>query len=92
MHPTSVSSHTVGVLIAAGVVVGALTSPFVAVWTVLLGIPAAALAWTIGDRRGVGSAYLVAAAVFGLVVGASLYFVLGVVVAVSQGFLLPGHG
>ncbi len=39
-------------VIAAGVVVGALTSPFVAVYTVLLGIPAAALAWAIGERRG----------------------------------------
>ena len=45
-------------VIAAGVVVGALTSPFVAVYTVLLGIPAAALAWIIGNdvaRRGTSS-------------------------------------
>ena len=49
-------------LIGAGVVVGALTSPFVAVYTILLGIPAAA---------------------FGLVVGASLYFLLAVVVSAA---------
>jgi len=72
-------------VIAAGVVVGALTSPFVAVYTVLLGIPAAALAWAIGERRGTGSGHLVAAAVLGLVIGASLYVVLGVLVTVSQG-------
>ena len=63
-------------LIGAGVVVGALTSPFVAVSTVLLGTPAAALAWII-DRR------LVAAAAFGLVLGASLDFLLAVVVSVA---------
>ena len=71
-------------VIAAGVVVGALTSPFVAVYTVLLGIPAAALAWAIGQRRGTVG-HLVAAAVLGLVIGASLYVVLGVLVTVSQG-------
>ena len=84
MHPTFASSpHSVRTLIAAGVVVGALTSPFVAVYVVLLGIPAAALAWAIGDRRSSAPAQLVAAATFGLVVGASLYFVLGVIVTVA---------
>ena len=70
-------------LMGLGVVVGALTSPFIAVYTVLLGIPAAALAWAIGDRRSTGPAHLVAAAVLGLVVGASLYFLLAVVVTAA---------
>ena len=84
MHPTfAPSPGSVRTLIAAGIVVGALTSPFVAVYTVLLGIPAAALAWAIGDRRSSVPAQLVAAATFGLVVGASLYFVLGVVITVA---------
>ena len=84
MHPTFASSpHSTSTLITAGVIVGALTSPFLAVWTVLLGIPAAALAWGIGERQGSGTARLVAAALFGLVVGASLYFLLAVVVTVA---------
>ena len=66
-----------------GVVVGALTSPFIAVYTVLLGIPAAALAWWISEQRDSEPARLVAAAVLGLVVGASLYFLLAVVVTAA---------
>jgi hypothetical protein len=77
MHSAvTTAPRSVPTLIAAGAVVGALTSPFVAVYTVLLGIPAAALAWIIGRR-------LVAAAALGLVLGASLYFLLAVVVSVA---------
>jgi hypothetical protein len=84
VHPTFASSpHAPSTLITIGVVVGALTSPFLAVWTVLLGIPAAALAWWISEQRDSEPARLIAAALFGLVVGASLYFLLGLVVSVA---------
>ena len=67
-------------MLAAAIVVGLLTSPFIAVYTVAVGTPIALAAWTVSRRRPNGDAGLVAAVVGGLVIGAWLYFLLAVVV------------
>ena len=67
--------------LAAAVVIGALTAPFIAVYTVAVGTPIALAAWAVAQRRSNADASLVAAVVGGLVIGASLYFVLAVVVS-----------
>ena len=69
--------------VAVAVVIGALTSPFIAVYTVAVGTPIALAAWTVSRRRPNGDAGLVAAVVGGLVIGTWLYFLLAVVVSLA---------
>ena len=67
--------------VAVAVVIGALTAPFIAVYTVAVGAPIALAAWAVSRHRPHGDAGRVAAVVGGLVVGAALYFLLAVVVS-----------
>jgi hypothetical protein len=67
--------------VAIAVVVGALTSPFIAVYTIAVGTPIALVAWAVSRRRPHGDAGFVAAVVGGLVLGAALYFLLAVAVS-----------
>jgi hypothetical protein len=68
-------------VVAVAVVIGLLTSPFIAVYTVAVGTPIALAAWAVSRRRPDGDAVLVASVVGGLVIGAWLYFLLAVVVS-----------
>ena len=69
-------------IVAVAAVIGLVTSPILAVYTVTVCTPIALVAWLESHRRPQGDAVVVAAAAGGLAIGAALYFVLAVVVAV----------
>jgi hypothetical protein len=65
----------------AASVVGLLTSPFTAVWTLVLALPVALAALAIAVRRPHGPAPLIAAVAAGLFLGASVYVVAGLIIS-----------
>ncbi len=83
MAASAVRMRTEIPAVAVAVVIGALTAPFLAVYTVAVGTPIALVAWAVARRRPHGDAGTVAAVVGGLVVGAGLYFLLAVVVSAA---------
>ena len=73
-------ARPLGPWFVGGAVVGLLTSPFAAVWTLLLALPFALAALTIAVLRPHGPASQITAAAAGLLLGASVYVVAGLII------------
>ena len=71
-------------------VIGLLVSPFAAIWTALVAVPVAVVAWVLQWRGPSRELRLVVAVAVGLVVGSAGYLALGLLIGLLDG--TPGTG